>query len=103
MKESVRRYKLMQSQANLRKMVEVKEKYQAAISEANLKRYKSNTKFLNESKKSTQFWHMYDKVFDRKTNNIVDHFYDTESGLHIFDDQEISEKLKKFHTEKIRP
>ena len=26
---------------------------------------------------------------------------DTESGLHIFDDQEISEKLKKFLIEKI--
>ena len=80
MKESVRRYKLIQSQANLRKMVEVKEKYQAAISEANLKLYKSNTKFLNESKESTQFWHRYDKVFDRKTNKIVDHFYDKKSG-----------------------
>ena len=52
MKESVRRYKLRQSPANLRKMEEVKEKYQTAISEAKLKQYKSNTKFLNESKDS---------------------------------------------------
>ena len=50
MKESVRRYKLRQSP-------EVKEKYQTAISEAKtLKQYKSNVKFLNESKHSTQFW-----------------------------------------------
>ena len=35
MKESVRKYKLRKSPAKLRKMVEVKEKYQPAISEAN--------------------------------------------------------------------
>ena len=34
-------------------MVEVKEKYQTAISEAKLKQYKSNTKFLNGSKDLT--------------------------------------------------
>ena len=33
MKESVRRHKLRQSLANVRKMAEVKEKYQTAISE----------------------------------------------------------------------
>ena len=63
-------------------MVEVKEKYQTAISEAKLKQYKSNTKFLNESKDSTHFWHRYDKVLAKKTNNIVEPIYDTESGLH---------------------
>ena len=36
MRESVRRYKLRQSPANLRKMVEVKEKYKNTISEAKL-------------------------------------------------------------------
>ena len=46
MKESVRRYKLRQSPANFRKMVEVKKKYRTAISEAKLKQHKSNTKFL---------------------------------------------------------
>ena len=75
MKESVRRYKLRQSPANLRKMEEVKEKYQTAISEAKLKQYKSNTKFLNESKDSTQFWHRYNKVLGKKTNNIVEPIY----------------------------
>ena len=53
-KESVRSYKLRQPPAKLRK-VEVKEKYQTAISEAKLKQCKSYTKFLNESKDSTQF------------------------------------------------
>ena len=101
MKESVRRYKLRQSPANLRKMEEVKEKYQTAISEAKLKQYKSNTKFLNESKDSTQFWHRYDKVIGKKTNNIVEPMFDTESGLHIFDNKKISVKLQKFHPEKI--
>ena len=79
----------------------VKEKYQTAISDAKLKQYKPNTKFLNESKDSTQFLHRYDKVLSRKTNNIVEPIYNTESGLHIFDDQEISDKLKKFLIEKI--
>ena len=83
-------------------MIEVKEKYQTAISEAKLKQYKSNTEFLNESKDSTQFWHRYDKVLCKKTNNIVEPIYDTESGLHIFDDKKISEKLRKFHIEKIK-
>ena len=36
MRDSVRRYKLKQSPANLRKMVEVKEKYKNTISEAKL-------------------------------------------------------------------
>ena len=82
-------------------MVEVEEKYQTAISEAKLKQYKSNTKFLNESKDSTHFWHRYDKVLAKKTNNIVEPIYDTESGLHIFDDKEISEKFQKFCIGKI--
>ena len=56
---------------------------------------------MNESKDSTQFWHRYDKVLGRKTKTIVEPFYYTEFGLHIFDDQEISEKLKKFHIKKI--
>ena len=99
--KSVRRYKLRQSPANLQKMEEVKEKHQTAISEAKLKQYKSNKKFLNESKDSTQFWLSYDKVLGKKTNNIVEPIYNTESGLHIFDDKKISEKLQKFHIEKI--
>ena len=49
MKDSAGRYKLRQSRANLQKMVEVKEKYQIVISEANFKQYKSSTKFLNKS------------------------------------------------------
>ena len=53
------------------------------------------------AKDSTQLWHRYDKVLGKKTNNIVEPIYDTESGLHIFDDKEISEKLQKFHIEKI--
>ena len=58
-------------------MVEVKEKYQTAISEGKLKQYNSNTKFLNESKDSTQFWHRYNKVLGKKTNNIVEPNCDT--------------------------
>ena len=82
-------------------MIEVKVKYQPAISEVKLKQYESNTKFLNKSKDSTQFWNRYDKVLGKKANNIVEPIYATESGLHIFDDRKISEKLQKFHIEKI--
>ena len=81
-------------------MEEVKEKYQTAISEAKLKQYKSNTKFLNESKDSTQFWHRYYKILGKKINNIVDAINDTESSW-IFVDKKISEKLQKFHIETI--
>ena len=65
------------------------------------KAIKSNAKFINESKDSTQFWHRYDKVLGKKTNNIVEPIYDTESDLHIFNDKKISEKLQKFYIEKI--
>ena len=65
------------------------------------KAIKSNTKFLNESKGSSQFWHRYDKVLGKKTNNIVEPIFDTKSGVHVFDDKKISEKLQKFYIEKI--
>ena len=42
--------------------------------------------------------HSYDKVLGQKTNNIFEPIYDTDSGLHIFDDKKIS---GKFHIEKI--
>ena len=87
-KESVRSYKLIQSPVNLPKMVEVKEKLSFLRQNSN-NIYKSNTKFLNESKDSTHFWHRYYKVLGKKTNNIVKPIYDTESGLYIFDDKEI--------------
>ena len=80
MKESVRRYELRQSLANLRKIVEVRGKNQTAISGPKLKKHKFNTKFFNEYKDSTQFSHRYYKVLGKKTNNIVDPIYDTESG-----------------------
>ena len=96
MKEPVKRYRLRKSRANLQKMEEIKEKYQTAISEGKLKQYKSNTKFLNESKNSTQFWNRYDKVLGGKQITLL-----SPSGLHIFDDKKISEKLQKFHIEKI--
>ena len=52
-------------------MVELKEKYQTAISEAKVKHYKSNTKYLNESKESTHFWYRYDKVFAGKQITLL--------------------------------
>ena len=42
--------------------------------------------------------HSYDKVLGQKTNNIFEPIYNTDSGLHIFDDKKIS---GKFHIEKI--
>ena len=41
------------------------------------------------------------KVLGKNTNNIIKPTYDIESCLHIFDDKEISEKLQKFHIEKL--
>ena len=96
----MRRYELRQSLGNLRKTVEVRGKNQTAICGPRLKKYKFNTKFLNESKNSTQFWHRYYKVLEKKTNNIVDAINDTESSW-IFVDKKISEKLQKFHIETI--
>ena len=60
---------------------------------------KFSMKFFNKSKDSTQFWLQHNQIFGRKLSNIAVPIYDTESGLHVFDDQEISEKLKKFNIE----
>ena len=71
-------------------MIEGKEKYQTVISEVKLKQYKSYKKFLNGSKDSTRF-----------STGMTKFLAGKQTGQHIFDDQEISEKLKKFHIEKI--
>ena len=52
-------------------MVEVKKKYQTAISEAKLKQYISNTKFLNDPKDSTQYWNRYGKVLPMKQITLL--------------------------------
>ena len=52
-------------------MVEVKKKHQTAISEAKLKQYISNTKFLNDPKDSTQNWNRYGKVLPIKQITLL--------------------------------
>ena len=100
LKECKKRCKIRESPTNLKELEQIKNKYKSAISEAKLEQHKWKTQFLNESRDSGQFWHRYDKVLGTKKNNVVEPIYDNESGQYIFNDQEISHKLQKFHIEK---
>ena len=52
----------------------------------------SDSNLLNNSRDSGQFWHRYDKIIGRKSNNIVEPIFDKDSQTYIFDDEIISEK-----------
>ena len=54
--------------------------------------HKKQTEY-NQSRDATQFWHGYEKVIDRKTNNTVEPIFDSNSSTHIFDDEVISNRL----------
>ena len=58
---------------------------------------KKQTEYLNQSRDSTQFWHIYEKVIGRKTNNTVEPIFDSNSSTYIFDDEVISNILHDCH------
>ena len=74
-KESVKQHRVRQSSANLEKMEKAKKEYKSLITESKLKQQNSDTNFLNNSRDSIQFWHKYDKLIGRKSNNIVARTY----------------------------
>ena len=74
-KESVKQHRVRQSPANLEKMEKAKKEYKSLITESKLKQQNSDTNFLNNSRDSIQFWHKYDKLIGRKSNNIVARTY----------------------------
>ena len=55
------------------------------------------TEYLNQSRDATQFWHRYEKVIGRKTNNTVEPIFDSNSSTYIFDDEIISNRLHDYH------
>ena len=74
-KESVKQHRVRQSPANLEKMEKAKKEYKSLITESKLKQQNSDSNFLNNSRDSIQFWHKYDKLIGRKSNNIVARTY----------------------------
>ena len=81
-------------------MEKAKKEYKSLIMESKLKQQTSDSNFLNKSSDSSQFWHRYDKLIGRKSNNIVKPIFDKDSQIHIFDDEIISEKLTNYHIRK---
>ena len=67
--------------------------HQNLIGMSKLSFHKKQTEYLNQSRDATQFWHGYEKVIDRKTNNTVEPIFDSNSSTHIFDDEVISNRL----------
>ena len=99
-KESVKQHRIRQSPANLEKMEKAKKEYKSLITESKLKQQNSDSNFLNNSRDSGQFWHRYNKIIGRKSNNIVKPIFDKDSQTYIFDDEIISEKLTNYHIRK---
>ena len=62
--------------------------------------HKKLTEYLNQSRDATQFWHRYEKVTGRKTNNTVEPIFDSNSSTYIFDDEVISNRLHDYHIAK---
>ena len=62
--------------------------------------HKKITEYLNQSRDATQFWHRYEKVTGRKTNNTVEPILDSNSSTYIFDDEVISNRLHDYHIAK---
>ena len=81
-------------------MKEAKKEYENLIMESKLKQQNSDSNFLNNSRDSNQFWHRYDKLIGRKSNNVVEPIFDSNLQTYIFDDKLISDKLTKHHVEK---
>ena len=81
-------------------MEKAKKEYESLITESKLRQQNSGSNFLNDSRDSSQFWHRYDKLIGRKSNNIVEPIFDNDSQSYIFDDEIISEKLTNYHIQK---
>ena len=99
-KENVKQHRITQSPANLEKMEKAKKEYKSLITESKLKQQNSDSNFLNNSRDLGQFWHRYDKIIGRKSNNIVEPIFDNDSQTYIFDDEIVSEKLTNYHIRK---
>ena len=74
--------------------------HQNLIGMSKLSFHKKQTEYLNQSRDATQFWHRYEKVVGRKTNNTVEPIFDSNSSTYIFDDEVISNRLHDYHIAK---
>ena len=91
------RHKKRQSTANLNAVLKHKETLQNLMKDSKSKAYKKNSEFLNSSKDSTQFWHMYNKVFGTKKDNVIEPLYGNALNTYIFKDEDISNMFYNYH------
>ena len=81
-------------------MEKAKKEYKSLITESKLKQQNSDSNFPNNSRDSVQFWHRYDKLIGRQSNNTVKLIFDNDSQTYILDDEITSEKLTNYHIQK---
>ena len=99
-KNALSKYKKRNTPENSTILQEAKKHYQNLIEMSKLSFHKKQTEYLNQSRDATQFWHRYEKVTGRKTNNTVEPIFDSYSSTYIFDDEVISNRLHDYHIAK---
>ena len=100
LKNALRKYKKRNMPGNSTIQQEAKKHYQNLIEMSKLSFHEKQTEYLNQSRDATQFWHRYEKVIGRKTNNTVEPIFDSNSSTYIFDDEVISNRLHDYHIAK---
>ena len=100
LKNALSKYKKINIPENSTILQEAKKHYQNLIEMSKLSFYKKHTEFFNQSGDATQFWHRYEKVISRKTNNTIEPIFDSNSSTYIFDDEVISNRLHDYHIAK---
>ena len=99
-KNALSKYKKRNTPENSTILQEAKKHYQNLIEMSKLSFHKKQTEYLNQSRDATQFWHRYEKVIGRKTNNTLEPIFDSNSSTYIFDDEVISNRLHDYHIAK---
>ena len=99
-KNAQKKYKLRQTPTNYADYQSTKNHLKSLIAESKVKQWQKETDFLNQSSDSAQFWHRYEKVTQKKKNNIVEPLYEPDTSTYIFEDEKISNKLQYYHCQR---
>ena len=99
-KNKLSKYKKINTPENSTILQEARKHYQNLIEMSKLSFHKKQTEYLNQYRDATQFWHKYEKVIGRKTNNTVEQIFDSNSSTYIFDCEIISNRLHDYHIAK---
>ena len=96
-KESLKKYKKIQSPFNHNDYLNKKQTLQVLIKNSKFNLYKKTSDYLNQSKDANQFWHRYEKVLKTKRDNVIEPMYDETTKEFIFEDELISNILYNHH------